>query len=244
MVGDLENKNTVVKIRALENNSPGEEVATLTNSDTLTPGEHNVFTAPSVIVLKANSNYVVTVGEGLGSNQREGYAVTKNDADTGQSGWLIWDIGWWRNGDNNSWSRPVIESLKMALRGTLVANPVVSVVSITSGPGEDKTYTVGNVIEATVTFTEPVTVAGALQLRLRVGDTARIADFSSASDGDVKFVYTVEVGDVDDDGVAIPANAVELNGGTITGEFGGDAILTQDRAPADPGHLVSSPGGI
>ena len=50
---------------------------------------------------------------------------------------------------------------------------------------------------------------------------------SWGEDRHAHFSYTVQQGDQDDDGISIPANALSLNGGTITAADGAtDADLT------------------
>ena len=122
--------------------------------------------------------------------------------------------------------------------------PTVSSIAITSDPGNDDTYGVGDSIEVTVTFNEEVTVTGAPQLEIDVGGTAKTASYSSASGATVVCSYTVAVGDADTDGISIVANKLTLNGGTINDAHGNAATLTHDAVAADTGHLVSAPGGL
>ena len=128
--------------------------------------------------------------------------------------------------------------------------PTVSAVSITSDTGDGDTYGVGDVIRVTVTFSEEVTVAAGdtptstPQLSIEVGGTTRSASYSSADGDDVVFSYTVVVGDTDADGVAIGANALTLNGGTVTDAQGNAAILAHSAVEADSEHRVFAPGGL
>lgn len=122
--------------------------------------------------------------------------------------------------------------------------PTVSSVAITSDPGDDDTYGNGDTIQVTVTFSEDVTVTGTPQLEIDVGGTAKTASYSSTSGAKVVFSYTVEVGDSDDDGIAIGANKLTLNEGTIRDGTENDATLTHSAVAADSGHKVSAPGGL
>lgn len=122
--------------------------------------------------------------------------------------------------------------------------PTVSSVAITSDPGDDDTYGNGDSIQVTVTFSEDVTVTGTPQLEIDVGGTAKTASYSSTSGAKVVFSYTVAVGDSDDDGIAIGANKLSLNEGTIQDGAGNDATLTHSAVDADSGHKVSAPGGL
>ena len=58
-----------------------------------------------------------------------------------------------------------------------VTGPTVSSVAITSDPGNDDTYGVGDSIEVTVTFNEDVTITGSARLEIDVGGTAEIAEY-------------------------------------------------------------------
>ena len=94
--------------------------------------------------------------------------------------------------------------------------PTISTVAVTSDPGTDYTHALGNTIEVGLTFSEAVTVTGAPSLLIEVGGTNRQASYHSSSGGtQLLFRYTVLAGDDDDDGIAVVANSLTLNGGTI-----------------------------
>jgi uncharacterized repeat protein (TIGR02059 family) len=94
----------------------------------------------------------------------------------------------------------------------------------------DKTYTVGETLTFTVTFNESVTVTGTSStLGLDIGGTARSAVYASKSANSVTYVYTVQAGDNDANGIGITGLA--LNGGTIRDAAGNHANL------ALAGHL-------
>jgi len=114
----------------------------------------------------------------------------------------------------------------------------VESVWLSSKPGVDKTYDIGDVIEAAVIFTEDVTVTGAPQLALDFDGSARTASHHSAAGTEVFFTYTVVEGDVADNGVAISANALTLNGGAIAGPSGEAADLAHEAVAADSSHRV------
>ena len=95
--------------------------------------------------------------------------------------------------------------------------PTISTVAITSSPGTDNTYTTLDVITVGVTFSEAVTATGTPQITLNIGGKERTADYSGAgtATGQLLFTYTVQPVDQDDDGIAVVANNLTLNGGTI-----------------------------
>ena len=93
--------------------------------------------------------------------------------------------------------------------------PVITGLAISSDPGADRTYAAGDVITATVTLDQPVTVtfetpSGELWLPLTIGESQREAHYSSTdSSGHVlTFSYTVVEQDRDPDGVSIPRNSI------------------------------------
>ena len=121
----------------------------------------------------------------------------------------------------------------------------ITSVALTSDPddddrdGDDATYAIGDTVQATVTFSADVTVTGAPQLTLDVGGTDRTAAYSSTDSTATQlvFTYTVAEGDADTDGIAIAANKLALNGGTIRAGTV-DATLTHAAVAAQSGHKV------
>ena len=88
-----------------------------------------------------------------------------------------------------------------------------------------------------MTFSEAVDVTGAPQLELQIGNDARQAAYSSG-DGSAALVfsYTVVENDVDTDGIAVGANKLVLNGGTVAAVSGGLAAnLAHGAEAADVG---------
>ena len=90
----------------------------------------------------------------------------------------------------------------------------------------------------TVTFSENVTVTGSPQLELAIGSNNRTAEYESTAGGTAVFSYTVAEGNSDDDGIAINANKLTLNGGTIKDAADNDADLAHNALTAQDGHKV------
>ena len=110
--------------------------------------------------------------------------------------------------------------------------PTVSTIAVTSNPGTDNTYATGDKIEVTVTFSEAVTVStadGTPRLSIDIGGQPRNIPYDRAgsSTGQLIFGYTVFAGDMDADGIAVKADGLALNGGTIRS--------TDDSTDADLG---------
>ena len=94
--------------------------------------------------------------------------------------------------------------------------PTIESVAVTSDPGVDGGYAIGDEIQVGLTFSEAVTVTGAPQLTLDVGGRNRTAEYSEGSTTtQLLFTYTVSSGDEDTDGIAVVANSLALNGGAI-----------------------------
>ena len=96
------------------------------------------------------------------------------------------------------------------------ADPTVTTVAVTSNPGIDGGYAIGDAIEIGLTFSQAVTVTRTPQLTLNVGGQDRQASYSDGSSTtELMFRYSVAAGDEDTDGIAVVANSLALNGGAI-----------------------------
>ena len=120
-----------------------------------------------------------------------------------------------------------------------VVAPTVTGIALTSAPGSDNTYAIGDAVTATVTFDAAVDITGSPQLELDFAGTAKAAACATGTNTTTMACsYTVAVGDSAPNGVAIAANT--LTGGTITAT--GSTTLTADLAHVavaiDAGHKV------
>ena len=90
--------------------------------------------------------------------------------------------------------------------------PTVAAAAITSSPGADNTYALGDTITVSVTFSEAVTITGSPYVTLDIGGQPRNAAYSSAgaATGQMLFGYTVRLGDRDTDGITALANSLTL----------------------------------
>ncbi|MDE0690609.1 MAG: Ig-like domain-containing protein [Gammaproteobacteria bacterium] len=108
-----------------------------------------------------------------------------------------------------------------------------------SDPGEDNTYMVGDVIAVGITFSKPVHVAGTPMLMLTVGDQRRTATYVKGSGtAMLEFMYTVQAGDRDENGISADANSLQLDGATIADGNGLAASVAHPAVPDLPGHMV------
>ena len=118
--------------------------------------------------------------------------------------------------------------------------PAVSSIAFLGSPARGDTYGLGETVEVSVRFDRAVAASGKPQVTLTIGTQTRHATLSSWSTQSLYFSYTVQAGDRDEDGISIPANALVLNGGTITTTDGTtDADLTHEAVAALRGSKVN-----
>ena len=122
--------------------------------------------------------------------------------------------------------------------------PSVLSVSLSSEAGADRAYELGETIRVTVTFSEAVNVTGTPRVKLdfssAAGDEKWAAYASGSGTKMLEFAYTVAAGDTSAAGVAVLADTLEFNGGTIrsASAAGESATLAHARLAHDPAHRV------
>lgn len=129
------------------------------------------------------------------------------------------------------------KACQTTLSYTLVA-PAASVQSVSVPP--DGTYSAGQNLQFTVTYSAPVTVTagGTPSIPLTIGSTLRQANFVGGSNSSaLTFIYTVQPGDVDANGVSL-GTAIDLNGSTMT-SGGTNVVLNLANVGATTGVLVN-----
>ena len=117
--------------------------------------------------------------------------------------------------------------------------PDISSVALTSAPGTDNTYAIGDSVAATVTFSEAVDITGSPQLELDFAGTAKAAGCATGTNTTTMVCeYEVVANDSAPDGVEIEAN--KLTGGTIyaTGSTTINADLDHTAVAIDADHKV------
>ena len=122
-----------------------------------------------------------------------------------------------------------------------VTPPQVKAIYYDSSPAQGDTYELGETVEVVVEFDGGVEATGDPQVALTIGTETRYATFFGwSSDNTLRFRYTVQTGDSDEDGISIPANSLLLGGGSITGRDGTtEAVLTHAAMAAEPGPKVN-----
>ena len=111
-----------------------------------------------------------------------------------------------------------------------------------SGAGADRTYGEGDTIRVRVDFADPVEVTGTPRLKIDMDPAdwgEKWASYESGSGtGSLLFSHAVVEPNYSSQGIAVLANSLELNGGTIRAE-GVDADLAHDGRAHDADHKVN-----
>ena len=133
------------------------------------------------------------------------------------------------------------------VNGSLSRQPGVKRVALISFPARGDTYGLGEAVRVIVEFDRAVSKTGNPQVALNVGTQTRYATFYGWGRQDLTFTYTVQEEDRDEDGISIAANALALNGGTITATVGTTdvdlthrAVVSERRSKVN-GSLVTQP---
>ena len=133
--------------------------------------------------------------------------------------------------------------------GQAAGAPAVSGVALVSDPGDDATYAAGDTMRVEVTFSEAVevdTTNGTPRLKLDLGgDDGAGERWAAYEDGSgtetLTFAWTAAAPDEAAVGVAVLADTLELNGGTITSAATGtDVALAHAGLDPDPAHRVDA----
>ena len=121
--------------------------------------------------------------------------------------------------------------------------PRILTVQVVSGPGLDdgQTYGAGEEIRIEVTFDQPVVVTGDPELEIEVGSASRHAQYDSGGGTEVLvFVYLVQAGDSDNDGIEVGADALRLDSNDgIRNPSDDDAERTHAASGTQSGHMVN-----
>ncbi|MDC6170173.1 beta strand repeat-containing protein, partial [Paucibacter sp. XJ19-41] len=123
--------------------------------------------------------------------------------------------------------------------------PGVGSVAITSATGvQSSSLNAGDVVSVTVGMNEATlvnTAGGTPRLALNIGGNTVYADYvSGTGTASLVFQYTILAGQTDANGIAMPANALDLNGGTLTDSAGNDAVLTHALVADNASYRVDT----
>jgi hypothetical protein len=118
-------------------------------------------------------------------------------------------------------------------------------ITITSTPGPDNTYTVGDTIEFTVTMKagKTVDITGAPTLTFKIGTTDVTGTLQATGTGlsTFKFTHVVTAGENDANGISVTSNAIALNGGHIySAGTTTEAKITNSAVADSATHMVDT----
>ena len=179
---------------------------------------------------------------GTGTTSVDGATVTVPLARPVPPGWKV-TVSYARPGANPVRGRSGALAQAFSRKAASNAPPARAPtgVSVVSDAGSDKTYGGGEKIEVRVTFDGPVDVTGTPRLKIDMdpadwGEKWAAYDRGSGTSG-LTFVHTVAEPNLSTQGVAVLANTLELNGGTIRAD-GVDAELAHTGLGHDSNHKV------
>ena len=123
------------------------------------------------------------------------------------------------------------------------AAPSVTGVTVSSAPASGDTYALGEVITVTVAFSEAVNVTGTPQISIDMDPAdwgTKVVDYASGSGtAGLTFDHTVVEPNYSSQGIAVLANSLALNGGTIrSASSQHDAGLSHTGRGHDADHKV------
>ena len=119
----------------------------------------------------------------------------------------------------------------------------MTAVAVSSSPGSGDTYVLGETIRVSLTFSETVDVSGSPQLKIDMDPAEwgekEAAYASGSGTASLTFTHTVVEPNLSTQGIAVLANTLELNGGTIQSVSSQtDADLSHVGRDHDTSHKV------
>ena len=177
-----------------------------------------------------------TGGSSVGGNGGGGAGIqpTAGVANTGSGG----GGGGWRSSSSDALRAGAAGASGRIIFVYTKSVATISSLSITSTSGADNTYSIGNAITATVSTSEAITVTGSPIIPI-VGLTSKNFTYSSGSGtSTLLFTYTVVEGDSASAGIAITANTLSLNSGSMLDTGGLALTLTHVAVTASGSHKV------
>ena len=171
------------------------------------------------------SGVVLTLGRAIEDGETVTVSYTRGARDPG-----LWD-----NGGNQI----------ADFSGVEVTRVTPAAVAVVSDAGEDDTYALGETIRVKVTFAEAVTVDTAggtprLAIDMDPADWGRkwAAYESGSGTAELVFAYRVAEPNESTGGIAVLADTLEANGGSIALSAGGAGALSHAGLGHDPAHKV------
>ena len=120
--------------------------------------------------------------------------------------------------------------------------PTVYSIAITGASGaQSSRLNAGDVVTATVTMSEAITVSGSPTLKLDIGGTTVNATYATGTGSSaLSFTYQIAASETDTDGISIDANALTLGTATIRDRAGNSANLNSNAVDDNSNYLVDT----
>ena len=234
--------DVTVSIYSAVSGNPGVSRHTLVTPGTITAGA-NTFAAPTGTFLAAETPYFVVVDDATTSIDFRLSQTTSDAEGSNAGGWTIENGRLWKSAGD--WTSQANAHLITVNGADAPAAPTISTIQFTSDPGPDDTYGIDDDVEVTVTFSRDITLdtsGGTPELELNVGGSAKGAECAAHATALDSLVCTYEVAENDGDanGIAIGANSLTLEGGTIK-DVGGitPGNIAHSARPSNPAHKVN-----
>ena len=175
---------------------------------------------------------------GLGDVRRSTFTPTPN-LDSGIASITVADLSYTDVAGNlgTAGTTPIVSIDTLA--------PSVSTVALSSATGSlNNTLNAGDTLNVTATFNDVVilnTDGGSPTLKLSIGASTVHATYVSGSGSNaLVFTTTIVSGQTDLDGVALPANALTLNGATLKDANGNTSSITSAAVSSNANYLVDT----
>ncbi len=208
--------------------------------------EVEVAGAPALEIAVGNRNRRAGMWMHSGSRLHFAYTVDAADRDPDgisvRAGGLKLDGARILAGDTNAEvslaGHEINDAAAHKVDGPGTRRPRLTNVSITSRPGPDGAYAVGDDVEVTVEFDEGVNVTGLPAVAIQIGDAERRATYRRGSGTSrLVFSYTVAAGDTDDTGISLRENGL-APAASLRDADGNRAVVSHAAVTEQPGHLV------
>ena len=136
-------------------------------------------------------------------------------------------------------------SIAGSANATPTPPPMITSVAITSDPGTDKTYIIGDALVVTVTFDKNITLTSgsgsAPNISALIGSLGLLVPCHPLTPPTMELVCSVAIEDgdgEDSDGVSLPRNGISTSNRMIVGPLGQIANLDYSRLADDSDHKV------
>ena len=237
----LESTGTQISVKIKKNKTsgcpnnlsscPGDDVATLTNPDSLSAGDRTFLTSGSAVVLEASTTYWVDINEGISSGSAKGVSRgSSSTTSTGQTGWSVGNrIS--RTSGTAAWTS-LTPPLLFEVRGTLADSVTVSFASATYTAAEG-----GGAETVTVNLSAAVSGGVTIPITTSNQDGASDGDYSlssnslafGATETTKTFTITATDDSVDDDGESVQLGFGDLPTGVSAGTTATTTVSLTDN---------------